>query len=148
MDESAFDAVWHQSIAEGFGRASESGQASCLEPRGVGLFPDVDVVLTVAEHAVDQACQLAGDGEHSYRAAFLTRRATECGAEGRLRALQSRRRHAQHARQAVRAQTLAATSERLAARDRGARTIGHAPFMPLPGISYKYGILDHPVTMR
>jgi hypothetical protein len=27
-------------------------------------------------------------------------------------------------------------------------TVGHAPFMPVPSIEYKYGILDRSVTMR
>lgn len=76
---------------------------------------------------------LTGDGEDGHRAAFLTGDATEGGAEGRLRARQGRRRHAQPARQAVRAQALAATSEGFATRDRGVRAA------PEPGHEVAFG---------
>ena len=55
--------VGHERVAEGPGRFGECGEAPNLEPVVVGLFPDVDVVVSVPEHPVDEPREVPGGGE-------------------------------------------------------------------------------------
>lgn len=50
-------------VAERVGRTSDAGDPSALEAVLIGLFADVDVVLSVAEHAVHELGETTGGCE-------------------------------------------------------------------------------------
>ncbi len=88
----------------------------------VGLFPDVDVVVSVTEHPVDEPCELPSGSEDRDRASLVTGDSAEGGAEGRLGTLERCRRHPQDTRDAIGPKTVASLLQGLAPRDGRTRT--------------------------
>ena len=86
--------LFDERVAEGLSGCGEASQAAVLELGLVSLLADIDVVLSISKHAVDQDCQLPGeDGD---RTGFVARLSTKSGAESGLGALQGDRGHAQN----------------------------------------------------
>src|SRR5262249_30574354 len=98
----------------------EGGETTSLELSFVGLLADVDVILAVPQHAVDELRQLARGREDRDCTALITRDAAKRRSQGGLAALQGGGCHAKHARDAVGAEAIAALLEGLTTRDRRA----------------------------
>src|SRR5271157_2614897 len=97
----------------------EGGQAAELELAFVCLLSHVHVVLAEAEHAVDELCELPGDGKDGDGSARVACDAPEGGSEGALGSLQGCRGHSQRAGDSICPQTVAPFLEGLASRDWG-----------------------------
>lgn len=69
-------------IAQGSCRFFEAGEAPELELMFVGFVADVDVVLTIAQHAIGELNQLSSKGEDGAVRAFVTGDSAVGGTEG------------------------------------------------------------------
>ena len=71
-------------MAEAFGGLGDGRQAPGLELELVGFLADVDVIVPVAKHAVDELCEFASGGEDRHGGSLVARDSTEVSAEAVL----------------------------------------------------------------
>lgn len=96
-----------EGVAHRSGCLHDSSKAASFELAVVGLLTEVDVVLAVAHHTVDELSEPSCDSKDGNAGIFVARDATVGGAECGLATLEGARGHPERASNTVGAESIA-----------------------------------------